>query len=376
MSPEKGSGPSAYSELLSEIIALHPSKYVHIGGDEAYLLGRCPQCKDYVHKHGKSALFVDHINMITELITEKGKVPVLWADIIMKYPEAIDRLPDQSVLVNWNYGWGLNHFGDHSNIVNSGFELWGALSLRSWPDNYFLISWRTHFKNLEDFIPLMREHGYEGVVMTSWSTSGLYTFLRETKYHVVEMYPIRHVYPLAGLKMSVDAYTEAINAKQFDAHEFVSSYARENFGLNPEDAETFWKGLNVPVETIEGHQTSRKRSLSELAAETRAFSDFLNRVKVNSNKKEFAYYRLLYDIRQYYIDGKLILVDSENMDYHPQSIQKQLTKLDALKSTGKKLDRRFKKMYKGSLYPALITEENYIRNREMEVLYHKLNRSK
>lgn len=365
-----------YSALISEIIALHPSKYIHIGGDEAYLLGHCDECQKYVKQNGKSALFVEHINMITELIIEKGKIPVLWADIIMKYPEAITELPKQCVLVNWNYGWDINHFGNHDNIVNSGLELWGALSLRSWPDNFFLTSWRTHFKNLEDFIPVIRENNYTGIVMTSWSTSGQYTFLREPKNHIVEMFPIRHVYPLSGFKMSIDAYTEAICSKQFNGHDFVTSYAIENFGFNKEDAEIFWKGLNVPVETIDGDKTSTNRSLAELSEENKAFCDFLHNVKVRSNKNEFEHYLLMYDIRQYYIDGKIILAETENMDFLPENVRMQLDKLNELRRNGKTLNRKFKKLNKKSLNPACIDNENYIRNRETEILYNKLTKNK
>jgi len=365
-----------YSSLITELIELHPSKYIHIGGDEAYLLGHCSECQAFVNEHGKSELFADYIQMITELVIEKGKIPVLWADIIMKHPEALSKLPEQSVLINWNYGWDINHFGPHENIVNSGLELWGALAIRSWPDNYFLTSWRTHFKNLEDFIPVARESNYAGIVMTSWSTSGLYTYLRETKRHIIEMYAIRHVYPLSGYKMSIEAYAEAIRPEEFNSHDFVTSYAIENFGMESQDAEIFWEGLNVPDETIEGEKTSLNRNLPELYGDTKVFRDFLHKVKVRSNKKEFKHYRLMYDIRTFYIEGKIIQVETEHMDFTPENVSMQLGKLAALKKTGRKLDRKFKRLNKKSLYPACIEEENFLRNREIEILYDQLKKNK
>lgn len=365
-----------YSDLISEIIALHPSKYIHIGGDEAFLLGHCKECQKYVEQNDKSSLFVEYMNMITDLIIEKGKIPVLWADIIMKYPEAVNQLSEKCILINWNYGWDINHFGDHNNIMNSGLEVWGALSLRSWPDNYFLTSWRTHFKNIEDFIPLMRENNYSGIIMTSWSTSGQYTYLRETRNHIIEMYPIRHVYPLSGFKMSVDAYTESIKNKSFNGHDFVISYVIENFGLNEKEAEFFWEGLNAPVETIKGQKTSKNRSLEELYEDTKAFCDFLHNVKVNSNKTEFEHYRLMYDIRKFYIESRMIQIETENMDFTPENVKTQLDKLIVLRKTGKALNKRFEKLNKDSLYPSAIKEENYIRNRESEILYNQLSKNK
>lgn len=365
-----------YSALISEIIALHPSKYFHIGGDEAFLLGHCDKCQKYVRQYGKSALFVDYIKMITELIIENGKIPVLWADIVLKHPEAISELPEQCILINWNYGWDIDLFGDHDNILNSGLEIWGALSLRSSPDNYFLTSWRTHFKNLEDFIPVMRKNNYAGIVMTSWSTSGRYTYLREPRNHIVEMFPIRHVYPLSGFKMIIDAYTTSVRTRQFNGHDFVTSYAIENFGFNQGEAETFWEGLNVPVETIKGKMTSRNRSLADLSEDTKAFCAFLNNVKVRSNKSEFEHYRLMYDIRQYYIESKMIQIETEEMVLRQENVKQQLDKLTEIKRTGKTLNRRFKKLNRKSLYPGSIDEENFIRNREVEILCNKLTKNK
>lgn len=365
-----------YSDIISEIIDLHPSKYVHIGGDEAFLLGHCDECQKYVEQYGQSRLFVDHIKMITEIIIEKGKIPVLWADIILKHPEAISDLPKQCILINWNYGWDIDRFGNHDNLVNSGLEFWGALSLRSSPDNFFLTSWRTHFKNLEDFIPLMRKYNYQGIVMTSWSTSGGYTYLREPKNHIIEMFPIRHVYPLSGFKMSVAAYAEAILDEHFDAHKFVSSYVIKNFGLDAEDAETFWTGLNVPVETIKREKTSTNRSLADLLEETAAFTEFLHQLKISSNKKEFEHYILMYDIRQYYIESKIIQVEIEDMDFTPENIELNKNKLSELKKTGKSLNKRFEKLNKKSLHPGSIEEENFIRNREVDILYNSLTKKK
>src|SRR5580698_4892603 len=43
-----------FRELLSDIASTHPSKYIHIGGDETYLLGHCPECRAKAQREGKS----------------------------------------------------------------------------------------------------------------------------------------------------------------------------------------------------------------------------------------------------------------------------------------------------------------------------------
>lgn len=82
-----------------------------------------------------------------EIVESMGKQPVLWADIILKYPEALHELPKDIIYVDWNYGWDRDHFGNMDNLFNAGVTFWGAPSIRSHPDNIYLTQWEKHFNN-------------------------------------------------------------------------------------------------------------------------------------------------------------------------------------------------------------------------------------
>src|SRR5882757_4334344 len=184
-----------FSDLYKELGTTHTSKYIHIGGDETYLLGHDEKCKLKAEQEGKSKLYTDYIKMLCNIVLKLGKLPVLWADIALKYPEAIKTLPKGTVFVDWNYGWDMNRFGNHEKLTESGFEIWGAPSIRSSPDNYNLTVWEKHFKNIRDFIPVSAKLGYKGMVMTSWSTSGQLSRVFESEADITDLYAIRHVYP-------------------------------------------------------------------------------------------------------------------------------------------------------------------------------------
>ncbi len=94
-----------FTDLYTELASTHPSKYIHIGGDETYLLGHCPKCRAKVEKEGISKLYIDYITMLCHILTNLGKTPVLWADIALKYPESLKLLPKGTIFVDWNYGW-------------------------------------------------------------------------------------------------------------------------------------------------------------------------------------------------------------------------------------------------------------------------------
>src|SRR5690606_30445324 len=108
-----------FTDLFTELASTHPSKYLHIGGDETYLLGQCPVCKKKAEVEGKSKLYIDHIKMLCDIAIKLGKRPLLWADIALKYPDAIQMLPKETIFVDWNYGWDINMFGDHSKLMES-----------------------------------------------------------------------------------------------------------------------------------------------------------------------------------------------------------------------------------------------------------------
>ena len=146
-----------FREIFREVAELHPSPYFHIGADETYLLGSCAQCSQV----NKSRLFVDYIKAMCEVVKEMGKKPIIWADIILMHPEAVQELPKDLIYVDWNYGWEPDRFGKLDNLLKLGVKMWGAASLRSAPDNTYLTQWMKHFNNLATFLPFARAHGYE-----------------------------------------------------------------------------------------------------------------------------------------------------------------------------------------------------------------------
>lgn len=89
-----------FTELFTEVAALHPSPYFHIGGDETYLLGSCEACSAKAEATSKSQVFVDYVAMICEILHDLGKTPVLWADVILAHPTAVHHMPKDAIYIN------------------------------------------------------------------------------------------------------------------------------------------------------------------------------------------------------------------------------------------------------------------------------------
>jgi hypothetical protein len=78
-------------------------RYFHVGADEAWWLGKCPRCRDFVAAHSLSQLYVEHVNAVSEPLRRRGITPIIWADMVLHRHEAIDALSRDIMLFDWIY---------------------------------------------------------------------------------------------------------------------------------------------------------------------------------------------------------------------------------------------------------------------------------
>ncbi len=76
-------------DVLDETIALFPSKYINIGGDEANYerWEKCPECRKVMEEHGfmKASQLQGYLtNRVASLLAQKGKKAVGWEEIILR----------------------------------------------------------------------------------------------------------------------------------------------------------------------------------------------------------------------------------------------------------------------------------------------------
>lgn len=362
-----------FRELFTDLALMHNSDFIHIGGDETYLLGHCEDCQKKVAEVGKSKLFVDHMKTIAEIVIGLGKIPVMWADIILKYPEAAEELPKETIFVDWNYGWKINHFGDVTNLQDKGFTFWGAPSIRSHPDNWYVTDWKTHFNNQKDFIPYARNADYKGSIMTSWSTTGQYGFTWDVGYEVVDMVQIRNTYPMTGFRILIASYANALESKDpIDPKEFVIQYSRKRFGLGKQDGEMLWDYLSRPVELIQNGKPTKSESIEQMQDEFGQIRELLIKINPHRNKDEFAHFKLMADLRMHYLDFKLVQSKYNSPKFSVDKVPELVEELEQIFAEAKVLDKRFSDLNTGFLYDSEIEEQNEVRIQPVRVLYDRL----
>lgn len=362
-----------FSDLFADIASLHPSKYIHIGGDETYLLGKCDKCRQKAETQGKSKLFVDYMKMMCNIVIKQGKIPIMWADILLKHPEAADELPKQTVFIDWNYGWKSDYFGDIKALQKNGLVFWGSPSIRSHPDNWYITEWEKHFNNQRDFIPYAREAGYKGIVMTSWSTTGLYGFTWDVNYDVLDMKQIRNTYPLSGFRILVASYAQAINNKEpLDVKPFIIKYATERFGLTNTESQNFLEALITPQELIKDGIPAKGNSINDLLNITEKIKKTLYDLSPQKNKMEFEHFRLMIDLREYYLRYQELKSTYNSPYFSRDKAKEMLPQLELLIKQSKKLDKRFYSLNKEFLYKSEIEQQNEFRRMDLINIYNRI----
>jgi hypothetical protein len=372
--PEKNR--ALFTRLYKDMASLHPSLYFHIGGDETHLLGHCEKCKKRAAETGISRLYFDHIKMLCDIVVSLGKRPVLWADIALNYPEYINLLPKETIFVDWNYGWELNRFGAHEQLVKSGYEIWGAPAIRSSPDNYFLTRWQYHFNNIRDFIPVCRKFGYKGIVMTSWSTSGVYSSTYESEDDLVELYALRHVYPITGFDILISAYIDAINTDQpLNTNQFIKDYCHSTFGFDETQTQQFQKALFTAPYTITNGKVNARTpmTVSELLDSVQQAAKIFHSLHPVKNISMFSHFQLMADIRVYYVSFMEIEKEVNNDGFSRSKIPEYLSRLKTLMNMETELDKRFRILNQDVLYPAAMDEERDLRTQKIHNLYTRLS---
>ena len=385
-----------FTELYSDMLSTHQSQYVHIGGDETRILD-CKRCQekwgDDGEELGKSKLYVEYMTMIAEIVIAQGKTPLLWADMILAHPDAIADMPKNVIYIDWNYGWKFDRFGENPRtlIKKYGLKFWGASSIRSSPDDYHVTSWSKHMNNQAVYVSYARESGFEGMVLTSWSTSGQYGY--EWFWpEVVEIFPLRQVYPHAypndAFRMNTLGFIEAVQQeKTFKPKDFAHQYAQQRFGLTAGESEKLWNILtdeslnnkviigSSPLSGIKG-LPDNKRVVSATLEKVRELQAALTKIVPKKNQKEFAHYHLQIDFREYYLSFRQIQYLVQSTVFSEKNNLKAIKQLEQLLARSVELNKRFKKLFTGKLYDTEIERLNQYRNKKAILLHQRLTRDR
>jgi hexosaminidase len=165
-------------DLYEEVAeATHGTRYFHIGGDEAWLMGNCPRCAEALKKQSKFSLYEMWLNRCAGKIRELGRVPMVWDDMLIKDAgEDWSKLPKDLFYVRWNYNPDAAEKNQHllEKYAKTGLRVIVAAAIQTCPP-YLPNYMNEHLPNINGFGKAAANAGLAGILTTAWEDSGNHT---------------------------------------------------------------------------------------------------------------------------------------------------------------------------------------------------------
>ena len=161
-------------ELYSEFVPLFDADDFNVCCDETWELGK-GRSKKKAEKMGVGRLYQDFILKIYRLCKRYDKRMNLWADIVLKYPELLDELPHDIVLLNWEYEHNGPNIARTKEISESGIPFMVCPGTSGWLTYGSRLP--NSIGNVKNFALMGRKYNAEGLLNTDWGDDGHRNFL-------------------------------------------------------------------------------------------------------------------------------------------------------------------------------------------------------
>jgi hexosaminidase len=158
------------SQLFSEIAAMFPSPFLHVGADETVDLGKGQTHAD-VAARGLGAVYVDFLLQIHDKLAPLNRRLLFWCDIAMNAPEQVKRLPKDMVAIAWIYNPSAEGYASWLKpYTDAGMETWVAPGVSNWkrvyPDN------DSALRNIQGLVRDGQAAHSTGMLNTAWNDDG------------------------------------------------------------------------------------------------------------------------------------------------------------------------------------------------------------
>jgi hypothetical protein len=154
--------------MIEEYLPLFSSKYFNICCDETFDLGKGKNLLR-VQKEGVGTLYLEFVSKLIDLVKSHGKTPMLWGDIILKYPELIRQLPEDVIFLNWGYGADITDENIRV-LAERGVRQYVCPGTQGW--SRFAYDIQTASVNIRKMVQFGFQYKAEGVLNTDWGDCG------------------------------------------------------------------------------------------------------------------------------------------------------------------------------------------------------------
>lgn len=155
--------------MLLEYMQLFTSKQFNICADETFDLGKGKN-RVRAKQEGTTAVYIDFLTKLSNFITENGRIPMFWSDIICEEPDAYRHLPEELICLHWDYA--PDPAEDRlQKLVDAGAkQLYVCPGVHGW--NHLINIHHNAYKNISAMCRYGHKYHTMGVLTTDWGDYG------------------------------------------------------------------------------------------------------------------------------------------------------------------------------------------------------------
>ncbi|MBO7357350.1 MAG: beta-N-acetylhexosaminidase [Lachnospiraceae bacterium] len=154
---------------IKEFSKLFSSGKINICADETFDLGK-GKSKALCEEKGTENVYIDFLNKLCSVVKELGKTPMYWGDIIVKKPEILKLLPEDSILLNWEYEPDVKEDNIKAFVENGAKNIFVCPGVQSWSN--LINDYSGAYRNISKMCALGHKYGAIGVLNTDWGDLG------------------------------------------------------------------------------------------------------------------------------------------------------------------------------------------------------------
>lgn len=153
--------------LVADALKVFDDEWVHIGGDEAWELGNCPKCSERVKEIGKAGVYGVYFGDLCRWVLSQGRRPCIWGDMLLNHPEAMQHIPRETILFDWQYF--TRPLESSRKFRDAGFDVVCCPSVQTYNSGWCF--WDATRRNIDEHAEDAAALGALGVLVTSWEFS-------------------------------------------------------------------------------------------------------------------------------------------------------------------------------------------------------------
>ncbi len=118
---------------------------------------------------GVGTLYAGYLTELCSYLEERGLQPMMWADIAVGHPQALERLRDKAILLNWQYEPDVDE-SRTALVASTGAVQYVCPAVHCW--NALLPRIDTAWNNISRMAAYGAAHRAEGILVTDWGDYG------------------------------------------------------------------------------------------------------------------------------------------------------------------------------------------------------------